>query len=319
MTRRSASRSADDLLAEMDDAPQDGVAITASAVNRQTAERMFDVVRRASERLSARFVGGSADRHELTTRAATHALLSVQESVSSIGARLSGHTTGRGQIPKTILAATELRFSPSVLPGSVVFELSRATDAENMIEDQADRPLLDESFDKLFELLSSVGSSSAGPTSIPASVRDLGPRAAKHIFDLCQVLVDEGMGLDFEWMNRNGVPKAAVLTNLGARYLKQVAKESNSETTTQELAGVLLTASVESKQKLKLRTQDGTIVSMAASDEIRADLARFYNKGVRVGVETTESVNLTTGKATASNRLMTIRSADPESIESAPS
>lgn len=309
MTRRSASRSAADLLAEMDDLGQVDVAVTASIVNRETAERMFNVVRRVRERLSARFVGGSADRHELTARAATHALLSVQESVSSIGARLSGHNTSRGRIPGAILEATELRFSPSVLPGSVVFELSRATNSENMVADQVDRPLLDESFDKLFELLQAVGSSNA-PGAIPASVRALGPRAAKHIFDLCAVLVDEGMGLDFEWTNRNGVPKGAVLSNSGARYLKGVAKESASEVTSQELTGVLLTASVEKKQKLKVRVADGSVVSMTASDEIRADLAQFYNQPVRVDVETTEAVNVTTGEPSVTHRLTAIRSAE---------
>ena len=182
MTRRSASRSVIDLLSEINSVPDDASNVTASDVNRQTAERMFSVVRRARERLSARFVGGSADRHELTARAATRALLSVQESVSSIGARLSGHTTSHGRIPGAILDATELRFSPSVLPGSVVFELSRATDSENMVEDQVDRPLLDESFDRLFDLMQAVGSSGT-PGSIPASMQALGPRAAKHIFD----------------------------------------------------------------------------------------------------------------------------------------
>ena len=76
MTRRSASRSVIDLLSEINSVPDDASNVTASDVNRQTAERMFSVVRRARERLSARFVGGSADRHELTARAATRALLS---------------------------------------------------------------------------------------------------------------------------------------------------------------------------------------------------------------------------------------------------
>lgn len=316
MTRRSASHSVADLLFEMNSAPEDTSNVTSSDVNRETAERMFNVVRRARERLSARFVGGAADRHELPARAATHAILSIQESVSSIGARLSGHKPGRGKIPNSILAATELRFSPSVLPGSVIFELTRPTNAENMVTDEADRPLLDESFDKLFELLRSVATSGEGANTIPAHVRNLGPRAAKHIFDLCQVLVDQGMGLDFEWMNREGVPRSAALSNSNARYLRQVARESNSETTPEEFSGVLLTASMNPKQDLLLSMEDGSTISMAASREIRSDLAQFYNKSVRVAVETTEKVNLSTGQVTTSRRLATIRDAvEIESVE----
>lgn len=290
----------------MEEVADDDGAITASALNRQTAARMFDLVERARERLAARFIGGSADDHELSTRTATHALLSLQESVSSIGAHLVGHVTAKGRIPAAILAATELRLSPNVLPGSVVFELSRPTGTEDMLAEGSDRALLDESFDKLFELLASVAAPNADPGTVPSVMKELGPRAAKHIFDLCATLVDDSLGLDFEWVNREGKPKAAHLTNGHARYLKEVAKKSTSASKTIDLAGVLLTASVDSKQKLKLRDANGETVAMTAADDLRASLATFYNREVWVQIVQTESVSIATGKATVTNRLISI-------------
>lgn len=306
MTRRSPSRDAAELMAILAEEAASDATLTASSLNRQTAERMFDLLQRTRERLLAHFVGGAADAHELSARAATHALLSLQESVSSIGANLVGHVTLKGKLPSTVLLATELRFSPNVLPGSVVFELSRPTDVENMLQAHEDRPLLDESFDKLFDLLTSVGSAQPNPDEVPAAIRALGPRAAKHIFDLCSVLVDESLGLDFEWVNREGEPKAAKLSNTGARYLQGVAKKNNSATVEVSMAGILLTASVEASQKLRLQAADGTVVPMTASAQIRAGLGEFYNQAVKVLANKTEKVSVTTGRVTTTHALIAI-------------
>lgn len=311
MTRRTPSRGPDELMAILDqEEPAVTTSVTASSINRASAERMFGLVQRAREVLSARFVGSSTNGHQLGARVATRALLAVQESVSSIGAKLVGHDTLKGHLPTAILEATELLFSPQVLPGSVIFELSRPTGSEDMLAEREDRPLLDESFLKFFELIEAVTAANSQPDDVPITVRELGPRAAKHIFDLCAVLVDESLGLDFEWVNRNGEAKSANLTNGTARYLKQVARENTSHTVDHDLVGVLLTASVEKKQKLRLRAADLSIVSMSASDDIRATLATFYNKPVKIKVAQTETINLTTGKITVTNALLGIEEFD---------
>jgi hypothetical protein len=308
MTRRSASRDTTDLQMILDASGSSDSPVSGADVNRATAERMFNSVKRAKESLSARFVGGTADDHELSARSATKALLALQESVSSIGAKLSGLASVQGKLPNAILSATELRFAPTVLPGSVIFELSRPTGAENMLAEHQDRALLDESFDKLFELVAAVVASGSTPDTVPTAVRALGPRAAKHIFDLCAILVDESLGVDLRWVNRAGDTKKADLTNGAAHYLKRVAENNRSVTNEREFVGTLLTASVESKQNLRVRITGGDVLSMTASPTLRTTLAAHYNKTVKVRVDQTETANLSTGKMTVKNTLRSIES-----------
>jgi len=279
-------------------------------VNLQTAQRLAGSGGEERERLWTRFTGGAADRHELSARVASRVLAALQESVSSIGAWLSGNTSAQGPLPGSILAATELRFSPTVLPGSVIFELSRSTGAEAMLPEHEDRALLDESFDRFFELVSAAGGSTQDTAEVPQRIRDLGPRAARHLFDLSGVLVEEGLAVDFEWTNRRGLAKSAMLTRTGASYLKNVTQQNTSATEEQQLLGTLLTASVERSQKLRIRTATGDVVPMTAPPLIRAGLAAFYNKDVRATVLRTETVNLTTGKVKVTFELRGIEALD---------
>ena len=310
MTRRSSSHSMPELLARFGDEEFSDAPVSASDVNRATAERMFNSVQRAKESLSARFVGGTANTHRLSARISTQALLSLQESLSSIGARLSGVTSTTGPLPNSVLAATELSFSPNVLPGSIIFELSRPTNSENTL-DVDERPLLDESFDKLFELVSAVLTSNT-PESVPAAVRELGPRAAKHIFDLCEILVQESLGVDLLWVNRVGRSKKAILSNTAASHLMKVAAANRSETTPEEFVGLLLTASVESNKNIRVRVEGGSVISMKADAALRSGLAKHYNKQVRVKVKRTETINLSTNKLTITYALTSIEARDED-------
>lgn len=296
MTRRAPSRTAGELLSILEAEVVSDIPSTPGMVNTQTAQRLSDGSEEERERLWARFTGGAADRHELSARVASRFLATLQDSVSSIGARLSGNMSVQGPLPGSILSATELLFSPTVLPGSVIFELSRRTGVEAMLPEHTDRPLLDESFDRLFELLSEIGRTTSDSIEVPSRIRDLGPRAAHHLFELSGVLVEEGLAVDLEWTNRRGIAKSAALTQAGAGYLKNVAQRNTSRSEALQLDGTLLTASVERSQKLRLRTVDGDMIPMTAPAVIRAGLASFYNKEVRVSASRTETINLTTGK-----------------------
>lgn len=276
------------------------------SVNRAAAARMFSRVKGPSERLTARFIGGTADRHELNIRAATRALLALQESVSAIGATLLGLATLVGKLPASVIAATELRLSPQIAPGSVVFTLNRPTHGEEHIAAIEERPLLDESFDVLLDLIQEINAGHLDPNAVATRVRALGPRAAKHLFDLSGILVDESLGLDFGWNNLAGQHREEVLSNSGARYLKAVAKEGTTKIEEVEFVGTLLTASVERNQKLKIQRADGTKVSLSARPELRENLAPFYTRPVRVYATETLKVSTTTGKETLSYEMRSI-------------
>jgi len=306
MTRRSPSRSLDQLMAlAAQDVEEPSGDFSASALNSMTADRMFGTVQRRAEHLRARFVGGLADQHQLPVRSASKAILSIQESVSSIGARLTGLASVRGRLPSSVLDETELRLSPQLLPGSVVFELTKSPSRENELFTDLSSSLLDDAFEKLFLLLV-VTQESANPGEVPEAIRSLGPRAAKHIFDLCAVLVDDDLGLDFSWTNRTGQTFEAQLTRSSAAYLKQIAKDNSSVSRDEQVDGVLVTASVETSQKLRLQPATGAALAMTAPEELRRTLARYYNRKVRTLVRTTERANEVTGSIEITHVLLAI-------------
>lgn len=282
-----------------------GPILGAAAFNMTLSDRMFGAVARARETLSAHFTGGSADMHELSVRASSRATLAVQEAVTSIGAAVVGQATARGRVSATIVAATELRLAPTVLPGSVVLEMRhRHTDDAALIESE-EKTLLDVSFDRLFDLLDAVQSDSDG-TAVPSSVRTMGPRAAKHIFALCDVLASEGLDLDLGWVTSEGDDRGSRLTSRGARYLRKIAEDNSTFTSQETVTGILQTASVDESQKLSILTDEGNPMRLEAAVEIRDALARFYNSRVVCTVLVTETWNSATGQTVVVNTLTDI-------------
>lgn len=294
-TKRERTRNIDALLEILEAEPLDDSVVDAATVNLATANRMFTSVRTATERMSARFTGASTHAHELAVRPATRALLALQESVSAIGAALMDQQTNAGQISASIRHATELKMSPHVAPGSVVFTLGHGTEEQDGLIANNGRPLLDESFGVLLDLLDLLGPSNSDLEAVPNQLRRLGPRAAKHLFDLSAVLVDEDLGLDLGWSDREGGHRSAKVSPGGAGYLRNLAKKAVSTEVPVTFEGVLHTVSLD-KQKLQL--DSGDRIAMSASDDLQRSLVGFFNKRVRVTATETMTVNLSSGKET---------------------
>ena len=273
---------------ELDDSPS-----SAAAVNRLAAERMFSSVRIAREQLSARFTGGTTATHELAVRPATRTLLALQEAISAIGAALMDKATQFGQISNSIRSATEMHLSPVVAPGSVIFTLNRKPGDETLTIAGRERPLLDESFSELLGLLTLLGPLNNDVSAVPEQLRRLGPRAAKHLFELGNVLVDEDLGLDLNWHDSEGDERKANVTPAGARYLREIAKNGVTTRKDVTLEGLLQTVSVEDKQKLLL--DSGEKILLSADIELQGALSRAYNRRVTVAALEILSINLSTG------------------------
>lgn len=301
MTRRRPRINVADFVASLDSGPEPEELVTATSINEQTASRMAFFTQQVRERLSARFVGGTADAHRLSVRSATKAIASLQESVSIIGAGIMGHNSARGNLPESVIRATELHLSPMPSKGSIVFELHKVEN-DALVEAPTDT-LLDESFAKLFEVISSASESAHTLHGAPEAMRSIGPRAARQVFLLCNVLVSEGMGIDLQWADSSGNTEKTRLSKSAAVYLKTVASNSTERVTTRTVSGILQTTSLDTRKDLEIQSDDFGVVKVSASSETRAEMGRFYNKKVVAMITTTETVNIISGAVTENNRL----------------
>lgn len=73
--------------------------------------------------IDIRMYGAGVQAHEIPDREAAGILGPLQEAVASIGQVIARKATATGRINADVLRATELRLSPALLPGSVVFHL----------------------------------------------------------------------------------------------------------------------------------------------------------------------------------------------------
>lgn len=278
--------------------------VTSASINRQTVQRMAALTSRIHDQLSARFVGGSADAHRLSVRASARAVSSIQETVSAIGANLLGHVSAKGKLPDAVIRATELHLSPAPGFGSIVFELHRS-DPGVLVEGIEDS-VLDDSFRMFFEVIEEASRNSQALDATPAAMKSIGPRAARHIFQLCEVLVSEGMGVDFDWANSVGKSEKVRLTRSAARYLKGVAKNSNKREENKRISGTLETVTTNTKKPIEILSEQDGVVKISATQEARESLGKLYNQRVIAEVRVTETVSVATGVVSEDCELLSI-------------
>lgn len=270
--------------------------ITSALINRQTAARLSGEIGEEIElldRMKLRFSGQSTSDHRLAVRSASKALLAIQESLSSVGASMVAHIGRAGRWPTEVLAATELKFTPRVLPGSIEFALVHTEKEEAALFNVAEKPLFDRSLSALLKLFSDLGDDSLTQTAVVDQLVSFGPRTSKHLFDLAQVLLNEGLSLDVEWKSPDGKVSVAGIGRRSAAYLKELATASATSTFERVLLGQLITVSEVDRQGLLL--DDGSKVLLEADKEFQDELAVRYRQRVQATVEETLTVNLSTG------------------------
>ncbi|MGO4383856.1 hypothetical protein [Specibacter sp. RAF43] len=301
------ARSPDDLWAALMDGVEeadDDVLITAAHINRQSAARLDTSDRQVLDLLNLRFTGRKTQAHQLGVRAATKAILALQESLSSVGASILDHVTRAGRIPAEILSATELRFTPRLAPGSLEFTLVHPE--EDALFETGTPDLFDQSFTALLDLFIDLRQTDLDNTAVVERLRGFGPRTAKHLFDLCQVLLQEELGVDFVWEKKSGRRAAAAIDQRSAAYLKELAQNNTTSVRTRTLVGSLTTVSEIDKQAILL--DDASKIMLDASAELQDALQRAYRQRVEATVTETLNVNLATGVETRTYALIAIES-----------
>ncbi|WP_285319706.1 hypothetical protein [Pseudarthrobacter sp. lyk4-40-TYG-27] len=276
--------------------------ITSMSINQQSAMRLAAKTAShaaAVDRMKLRFSGQSTVDHRLAVRTATKGLLAIQESLSSVGASIVDHIGKAGRWPAEIIAATELKFTPRVLPGSIEFALVHTPPGEDdqaLFKVEKEEPLFERSLSALLALFGSLADDNLATKTVTDQLVSFGPRTSKHLFDLAQLLVAEDLSLDVEWRSPEGKVNAAVVGRRSAAYLKELAKASASSTRERVLIGQLITVSEVDKQGLLL--DDSSKVLLEAGSDFQDELAALYRRRVQARVEETLTVNLSTGAET---------------------
>ena len=159
--------------------------------------------------VDVRLHGPGVPAHDIPVREATAILTSLQETVASIGQALSqNRITSSGPINAQILKSTELRMSPILRPGSVIFHLTgpgeRISGGEAAVLTGTDT-LVDAAMRELFLLVAqSEDTRLETARRLAQDLRRFGPRVAKHLAELAGHVVQDEIDLDL-----TGAPRAA--------------------------------------------------------------------------------------------------------------
>ncbi len=298
------------LLAGEDD-PVDAAPITSADINAQTLARMaVEVpVRQVRFRLS----GKAVQAHRVSVKIAANALASLQEVVSSIGAALSGSATLFGQIAQDVRKSTELSLSPVFMPGSVVFTLrpEDVDDNQEQLFAAVEVPtLLDQSLSQLVVFLHRLSQDDLGDDLLVADVRRLGPRAAKHLNELSELVLGDDVVLGVDWDDGTGRRAHGSLNTRSAAYLSDLIKRNRIDVDERRLTGTLITVSTEDPAALRL--EDGTRVSLRVDTATAPAIGEYFDRRVvvTVAVQTTRSTS--TGKEVQQYTLLAIEAAPLE-------
>lgn len=294
--------------------------ITSSHVNLQTAAKMSALSENHKDvdRMRLRFSGQITADHRLGVRTATKGLLAIQESLSSVGASIVDHIGKAGRWPAQILAATELKFTPRVFPGSIEFSLVHTPpeNEEDALFEVEEAPLFEQSLTALLTLFADLADDRLSQKTVTDQLANFGPRTSKHLFDLAQVLISEGLSLDVDWQSPEGQVRTAAIGQRSAAYLKELAKTSASSTFERILTGQLITVSEVEKQGLLL--DDSSKILFEADPVFQDELAALYRQRVQAIVEETLVVSLSTGAESRHYTLVGITplGADPTAARS---
>lgn len=249
-------------------------------------------------KLDVRMHGRSIPGHEVPVREATSILGSLQEVVSACGQALAKKATAAGSIHSAILKATELRLSPALGFGSVVFHLGGAPEemtGDEIPELTGSPTLLDTTFRSLFGLLNTVEKDELAAAKTVDDLRVLGPRTVKHLNDLAEELTESEIDLDLSW--RHGTDRsAATLGRRGALALRDAIQRTQVEVSPQTFRGTLSTVSTVVFPQLIL--ESGKRINLSVDPDLAAHLGAYYNQAVEIEVEQKRIWSLTTGRET---------------------
>lgn len=297
MMREGKSTSAADLWERLDALEDEESGSEAFGLGDLSTLRMMQRQRADFHFVNARFTGALPERHAIGVREATAALGSLQDVLSEVGAVIMAQTPKRGPLPSEVLASTALRFSPQVMPGSVIFSLRPARDTALV---PAETTVLDTAISEVFDLFDQVErpvSSHGTLDSITGVLRRFGPRTARHLARFASTLRESDLNLDLGVARSGTKLQSSRISTAGADFLRKLAKDATSRTDDVTIVGEVFNLGKDNKHKVD-DVERGRIV-VTASDEV-TDLLHtaFKQSPVRIEAKETQTVTAATGATT---------------------
>jgi hypothetical protein len=277
---------------------------------RSLHERLGDVLPPDRPEIDVRLHGPGIPGHEIPVREAAGILTALQETIASIGQVLTHQPTAHGRIHLAVLNATELRLTPEMSMGSVIFHLAgvgEEVSGDEAAELTGSDTLVDIALGQFFMLLERSDAARIETTELAEELRRFGPRTAKHLSDLVERVMKDEIDMDLTWRAPHGHRRHTALERGAALAISDAIKRNKVETTTVELTGVLVTVSMV--MKAELLTEDHGRLKLSVEPEQAASLGPFFDKRVTVSAEQTIKWSTSTGQEKRTFRLLDLRQA----------
>lgn len=286
---------------------------------RQTIEQNRIVPRGAE--LRVRLAGVGVPGQDVPVHLAAQLLDALQGSLTAVGSSL--HKSEHIKTPKDadtgkrlgIKKATELRLSPTIGAGSVVFFLEGP--AEKLSEDElipvrADS-LVDTAVVELFAVLEKAEADSADHVGqLTDELKRLGAMVGSKLNMLAEYAVESEIELDLGHRSPSGDRHSVILKRRGAEAIKEAVERNRQRTETETITGVLHTVS-DGADKLRMTLDDEvTQLRMDVEPVVGLHLGAMLGQRVVAEVETTIKWKLASGKERRSYELLSAQVADQD-------
>ena len=257
--------------------------------------------------IDLRLHGRGVPGHEIGVRYGAGVLLSIQETLASIGQAVAREPTLQGVIQAQVIEATELRVTADVGGGSVIFHLLGAGETLSggeVPELTGTDTLLDAAMGRLLGLIEQSAATGPDSSDLARDLRRLGPRTAKHLSELIRRVIGDEIDIDFTWRNPAGTRRRASLQRPAAEALERAISQNEVESEIVELVGDL--RAIDAEGKANLRTPGGRI-RMSVSKDLAARLGPHFNERVVATAERVITWLTSTGKERKVFRLLAVR------------
>lgn len=261
-----------------------------------------------------RLFGEGAEGHDIPVETASRILGTIQGIVTAVGSavRNSGRMRQTGK-RLSLARATELRLSPTIGTGSVVFFLrGRPAPAPEQpaLGTTGTNTLLDLALGDLFGLLRKAQAdegSDAG--ALIADIQRLGSRVASRLNALAEEAIEKGVDVDLGWRSPDGRRDAVQLERRAARAIQDAVEASREQVVQEHVVGILHTAS-DGSDLIRLTPDAGKSLRMRVDPEIGATLGPLLTKRVAATVESRIIWHIASGREHIIRRLVSAELAD---------
>jgi hypothetical protein len=286
---------------------------------RQTIEQ-DRIVPRGTE-VRVRLAGDGVPGHDVPVHLAAQLLDALQGAITAVGSSL--HKSEHIKAPKHadtgkrigVRAATELRLSPTIGAGSVVFFLEGPAEKlrdDELIPVRADS-LVDTAVVELFAVLKKADADSPDHIGqLTDELNRLGAMVGSKLNTLASFAVASDIELDLGHRSPSGDRHAVFLGRRGAEAINEAVERNRERVKPETFTGVLNTVS-DGADKLRMTLDDEkTQLRMDVEPAVGLHLGAMLGQRVVAETETTIKWKLASGKERRSYELLSARLADAE-------